>query len=420
MLTAVNEVFELVATVLCINYLYRKRYYFSFIDVLFLMSELIMLESINHFGFEPVVSFAGYAIILIYSKIKFRKDNKTTIINLVLYLIVGVVLQLLINMPLLLFESYINVDVLVLITNALFIAAVAFIGYKGFLYTLSECVIRRNWVVNAVIACCLISVLCILVVYRYTESFRDTDYIIYGILIFLLCALVMVWQKTYDESSERKRELEMHNTYGKIYSGLIDSVRSNQHAFSNHLTAIKAMLYRVSDEDARDEIEKYVSEVLKDNRYSTLLSNSNSIFTGFLYYKFTEAERKGLSVDYDVTIDSLKSVIPIHKLVDITGILIDNAVEAALSCGGKKITCRVNEYSDSIHIFVMNPYPLVSRDEIKNYLKKCYSTKGTGRGLGLSDAVNILLKYNQALNLKSECVNNIECFIAEIKIALEE
>ena len=355
MLTAVNEVFELVATVLCINYLYRKRYYFSFIDVLFLMSELIMLESINHFGFEPVVSFAGYAIILIYSKIKFRKDNKTTIINLVLYLIVGVVLQLLINMPLLLFESYINVDVLVLITNALFIAAVAFIGYKGFLYTLSECVIRRNWVVNAVIACCLISVLCILVVYRYTESFRDTDYIIYGILIFLLCALVMVWQKTYDESSERKRELEMHNTYGKIYSGLIDSVRSNQHAFSNHLTAIKAMLYRVSDEDARDEIEKYVSEVLKDNRYSTLLSNSNSISTGFLYYKFTEAERKGLSVDYDVTIDSLKSVIPIHKLVDITGILIDNAVEAALSCGGKKITCRVNEYSDSIHIFVMNP-----------------------------------------------------------------
>lgn len=111
---------------------------------------------------------------------------------------------------------------------------------------------------------------------------------------------------------------------------------------------------------------------------------------------------------------------PIHKLVDITGILIDNAVEAALSCGGKKITCRVNEYSDSIHIFVMNPYPLVSRDEIKNYLKKGYSTKGTGRGLGLSDAVNILLKYNQALNLKSECVNNIECFIAEIKIALEE
>lgn len=420
MLTAVCEVLELIATVLCINYLYRKRYCFSYIDVLFLMTELIMLESINYFELEPAVSFAGYAIIFIYSKIKFRRDNKTTIINLVLYLIVGVVLQLLINIPLLLLEPYINVDVLVLIINALFIAATAFIGYKGFLYALSECVMKRNWVVNAVIACCLISVLCILVAYRYTESFRDTDYIIYGILIFLLCALVMVWQKTCDESNERKRELELHNTYGKIYSGLIDSVRSNQHAFNNHLAAIKAMLYKVSDEDARDEIEKYVSEVFKDNRYSVLLSNSNSIFTGFLYYKFTEAEKKGLSVDYDVNVDSLKSVIPIHKLVEITGILIDNAVEAALSCGGKKITCRVNEYCDSIHIFVMNPYPLVSRDEIKNYVKKGYSTKGTGRGLGLSDAVNILFQYNQALNLKSECVNNIECFIAEIKIALEE
>ena len=57
-------------------------------------------------------------------------------------------------------------------------------------------------------------------------------------LLYTSCALVMVWQKTYDESSERKRELEMHNTYGKIYSGLIDSVRSNQHAFSNHLTDV--------------------------------------------------------------------------------------------------------------------------------------------------------------------------------------
>lgn len=420
MLTAVSEVLELTATALCINYLYRKRYRFSYLDIIFFMSELILFESINHFNLEPVVSFVGYAIILIYSKIKFKRDNKTTVINLVLYLVAGVALQLLINMPLLLLEPYVSVDVLVVITNAVFAAVSAFIGYKGLLYSLSGYVIRRNWIVNAVIVCCLISVMCILAAYRYNESLRDMDYIIYGVLIFLLCALVMVWQKTYDESSERKRELEMHNTYGKIYSGLIDSVRLNQHSFSNHLAAVKTMLYKVSDEAARNEIEKYISEVVNDNRYGALLSHSNSIFTGFLYYKFTEAERKGLSVDYDVSVDSLKSVIPVHKLVDITGILIDNAVEAALSCGGKKITCRVVEYRDSIHIFVMNPYPLTDRDEIRNFVKKGYSTKGADRGLGLFDAVNILLKYNQALNLRSECVDGVESFIAEINIELEE
>ncbi len=420
MLTAVSEVLELTATALCINYLYRKRYRFSYLDIIFFMSELILFESINHFNLEPVVSFVGYAIILIYSKIKFKRDNKTTVINLVLYLVAGVALQLLINMPLLLLEPYVSVDVLVVITNAVFAAVSAFIGYKGLLYSLSGYVIRRNWIVNAVIVCCLISVMCILAAYRYNESLRDMDYIIYGVLIFLLCALVMVWQKTYDESSERKRELEMHNTYGKIYSGLIDSVRLNQHSFSNHLAAVKTMLYKVSDEAARNEIEKYISEVVNDNRYGALLSHSNSIFTGFLYYKFTEAERKGLSVDYDVSVGSLKSVIPVHKLVDITGILIDNAVEAALSCGGKKITCRVVEYRDSIHIFVMNPYPLTDRDEIRNFVKKGYSTKGADRGLGLFDAVNILLKYNQALNLRSEYVDGVESFIAEINIELEE
>ena len=186
MLTAVSEVLELTATALCINYLYRKRYRFSYLDIIFFMSELILFESINHFNLEPVVSFVGYAIILIYSKIKFKRDNKTTVINLVLYLVAGVALQLLINMPLLLLEPYVSVDVLVVITNAVFAAVSAFIGYKGLLYSLSGYVIRRNWIVNAVIVCCLISVMCILAAYRYNESLRDMDYIIYGVLIFLL------------------------------------------------------------------------------------------------------------------------------------------------------------------------------------------------------------------------------------------
>lgn len=85
MLTAVNEVFELVATVLCINYLYRKRYYFSFIDVLFLMSELIMLESINHFGFEPLFLLQAMQLFLYIQRLNSEKITRRRL--LILYYI---------------------------------------------------------------------------------------------------------------------------------------------------------------------------------------------------------------------------------------------------------------------------------------------------------------------------------------------
>ena len=45
MLTAINTVLEMAATLICVNYLFGKRYYFSIYDAVFMVAEVTLIES---------------------------------------------------------------------------------------------------------------------------------------------------------------------------------------------------------------------------------------------------------------------------------------------------------------------------------------------------------------------------------------
>lgn len=46
MLMAVNTIFEMAATLICVNYLFGKRYYFSIYDAVFMVAEVTLIESV--------------------------------------------------------------------------------------------------------------------------------------------------------------------------------------------------------------------------------------------------------------------------------------------------------------------------------------------------------------------------------------
>lgn len=50
MLTAINTILEMAATLICVNYLFGKRYYFSIYDAVFMVVEVTLIESANYFG----------------------------------------------------------------------------------------------------------------------------------------------------------------------------------------------------------------------------------------------------------------------------------------------------------------------------------------------------------------------------------
>lgn len=133
-----------------------------------------------------------------------------------------------------------------------------------------------------------------------------------------------------------------------------------------------------------------------------MLSGGSPIIIGFLYSKFMEAERKGCSIEFDVKIDKMICRIPQYKIVEILGILLDNAIEAVAERESKGIYVKLYEVENAIYIVVKNDSEVFSRQEFVKFIQPGYSTKGKGRGTGLAKLVDMLKEYDCELNIYFE------------------
>lgn len=105
-------------------------------------------------------------------------------------------------------------------------------------------------------------------------------------------------------------------------------MRKKQHDFHNHITAIYSHHLMAKDYDTLVALQKkYCDEIMEENRYARLLSSNSPIVIAFLYSKFIEAESKGCRITYDIKVDELQCKIPDYKLIEVLGILLDNAIE---------------------------------------------------------------------------------------------
>ena len=70
MLTCVNIALEMIATLICVNHLFCKKYYFSIHDAVFILSEIIIIESANYLRLSKGMALFGYIGIYIYELVK--------------------------------------------------------------------------------------------------------------------------------------------------------------------------------------------------------------------------------------------------------------------------------------------------------------------------------------------------------------
>ena len=119
---------------------------------------------------------------------------------------------------------------------------------------------------------------------------------------------------------------------------------------------------------------------------------------GFLYGKFLEADKQGIDVEYTVKIDSLECNVPIYKLIEILGNLINNAIEALCKEEGLnklKVVMLENPYEIAINI--SNECKNINYNQVSNFFKKGYSEKGERRGYGLYNVKKICEEYDIVL-----------------------
>ena len=206
--------------------------------------------------------------------------------------------------------------------------------------------------------------------------------------VLFLVLMIWEWQKMRTESEKRKTQLQLNGIYYEAYEGLIQSIRERQHDFKNHLNAIEGMIYSINDYDELvEEQKKYMHSIMGDVETTRLLTLvENPSIAGFLNYKVSRAQEMGITIKYHCVLQKREMKLPEFKLIEMMGILFDNATEELSS---DKIENKVLELElvvedDKMRFSVTNSYDKTKVLDISKIFGKGYSSKGNGRGIGLS------------------------------------
>lgn len=233
------------------------------------------------------------------------------------------------------------------------------------------------------------------------QSIMQTLLCLIGIIL-----VAMLWLITEKEKKRKVEELRVYELYTKSFEETIAAIRMKQHEFKNHINAIVCMQYTIEDEEELKMTQmNYCQEILKDNSLNDLLKIKMSpVIVGYLYSKFAFAVEKGILVSYDIQDISLDERIAVHNLIEIIGILFDNAVEA-LSISEeteKKIYVKIGvNKSGTFFIEIANTSREYRFAEMAAFFEYGNSTKGEDRGIGLYQAKQIAEKNNGTISVEN-------------------
>lgn len=231
------------------------------------------------------------------------------------------------------------------------------------------------------------------------------------IVVFILLLAVIIWgtvdwKLNSDIIREQEKELKMYQLYIRPMEELVKEIRANQHEFDNHLNAILNLHFTV---DTYDELVKcqseYIRELSRDggNQLLPLLKISDKVLAGFLYSKIA-GENASVETLLEVRSREIISRVSEHSLIEIVGVLVDNAYEACLENGGP-VQMILDSQKDRLYFQIKNPYEKCSFEEIGRFFEKGYTTKSKkpgARGLGLYRAKMLTEKAGGEIEVGQE------------------
>lgn len=251
-----------------------------------------------------------------------------------------------------------------------------------------------------------------LIQYKRDMSFSVAQIITIVVFGLLICVISYCWQSEKEKRHEKELELQMNQLYGDSFKELIETIQEKQHDFYNHIQAIKSQHYTIHTYDELVKAQENYCNILEDDfKYYKLLNKDNPIITGFLYGKFIEADRQSIHVDYQVEVDkNTEKEMPVYILVEIIGILWDNAIDFVKEEEQKYIKIVVEKHLDNIKIEVANPVYDISFEKISRLFDRGYSEKKNHSGIGLSKIKKYAERYGLKVTADKKNIDN-KCWL---------
>ena len=232
------------------------------------------------------------------------------------------------------------------------------------------------------------------------------------VLILCIFFLVLI-EGMRSRAGARKRLLQTRENerYYDAYNELIMSVRERQHDLDNHISAILGMIYTIDnyEELARRQSE-YCHELMdRSDKARLLLSVPHRLIAGFLSVKIEEAYKYDIQVEYHVAVDESKLKIPGYELIDILGVLFDNALRALE--GGTSvfplIRLEISDGENEIRISLAKTSKVFSPEEILLFFQKDTAGKGEGHGIGLKKLKKTVHKLGGEIMVSNEQIRGV-------------
>lgn len=208
-------------------------------------------------------------------------------------------------------------------------------------------------------------------------------------MVFLGIILFYVFKQKIDNESILKKYDELLDIM-KNYESDIEEQRTLIHETRNELSTIRC---KIKDKEKESEIIDYIDSIIGDkvsskmSKYSKFRYLPSNGLKGFFYYKFSEAERKGINVSLNISKQIGNSALGkldtknFKDLARVIGVYLDNAIEAGSESEDKKLGIEIYAIKGNVEIIISNTYNN-SVDKEKIGSEKT-STKGEKRGHGL-------------------------------------
>ncbi len=399
-------VLELMAVIVCIYRINGQKVRVDISTMTFFIVLLVTFICFNTLQMSETISLVIYMLIYVFDKIKFQNS----------YISAGIdILLLLIIMPAIEFICILLAAILVpeqeatrTLLGNIFVLLIC-------VYILPKCKIeriRRNiskeWKYVRVLVAFVLPVIIALLLQDILFKGIYVGIFVFAIPISLVLLLLLGrWSGAENRIENIQTELQVKKSMQEKYDELLEQVRVRQHEFKNHLAAVFSAHYTYHTyEKLVNAQTEYCNKLQQENKYNNLLLIENNILAGFLYGKFQEIEEDGIVIDYCIKASLKKLKIPEYRLIEVIGILLDNAVDAVTEdVNEKRIVLSVMETEDKYEFSIGNTYHYVSYEEIEKWFQLHNSTKGQNRGIGLYHVKMICNEWNMNIGCRNVMVD---------------
>jgi two-component system sensor histidine kinase DcuS len=182
-----------------------------------------------------------------------------------------------------------------------------------------------------------------------------------------------------------------------------DALRVQSHEFMNKLHVILGMLHM----KAYQQLENYIINTASNyqEEIGALLRKIHSPeVAGFFIGKISRAHEAGIELTIEETslLPETDDAETTHVLISVLGNLIENAIDAIDGVEGHEIGLSFHHHDDQLHCIVSDDGPGIDPAIGARIFEHGFSTKGTGRGIGLALIRSHLEKLGGSIDFESE------------------